>query len=150
MPRTATYDGPETRVPTRKCAAKGCSTYTRERKPFCPEHVLDAPYAKGLFDRVEGVENEIERVGEIGAEAVDMNGLVVEEILAGIAHAGQVTWRRLCKSHVAFLHSVESETTDHYRDRLNDAGLVEITRSSRGVEVVSLTPKGMLTLKGAL
>ena len=144
MGRTvAQSSSPETRIPTSRCALEGCNEFTRERKPYCSDHILEIDYAKALSIKVSGVEKEIERVSTVGDKAVDVTGLVVEEILAGIDHAGQVTWRRLCKDHVAFFNHVSAEITDHYLDRLRLEGLVKVTLNRRSDEVVELTSRGL-------
>ena len=134
---------PVVRTPTRQCDKKGCNALTKAGKSFCTEHILYVARAKDLRVRLDGVENEIERVRLKGTKAVNLDGLVVEEILVGIAHQGQVTWRRLCISHVAFFNSVKERTTNYYCERLRKEGLVKVTRNKRSNVVVSLTPKGL-------
>jgi len=104
-------------------------------------------YAKNLQEIIAGVDREIEAVAEHGFERVNINGLVCEEILAGIANAGQITWRRLVKDHVAFLNNSSSETADAYLTALHRAGLVSLDKSTRGIHVVSLSPRGLLFVK---
>lgn len=146
MRQTATQSRtPESRLPTRRCEEEDCAKCTREGKPYCSDHVLEVDYAKALSAKINGIEDEVRQVGVIGPRRVDINGVVVEEILAGIVHAGQITWRRLCKDHVAFFNKTEAETTDHYLTRLRAERLVTVSLNKRGVEVVELTPMGLLT-----
>lgn len=133
----------DNRVPTRKCKMKDCTEHTRERKPYCSTHVMEIDRPKALFAILAEVEAEIERVAVKGPSAVNILGLVVEEIMAGLAHVGSITWRRLCKNHVAFFNRVSDVTVDHYLTRLRDEGLIAALPNRRGVTVVSLTPRGL-------
>jgi len=83
-----------------------------------------------------------------GPQAVDLEGLIVEEVLAGIAHAGEMTWRRLVKDHVLNLSKADVLTSDAYLTRLVHAGLVEVTRNKRGTDIVTLTEKGFRLKRG--
>ena len=130
----------DVRTPTRHCM--DCGVATMKQKPFCTKHILLEDRAKGLRERIEGVELEISIVTEKGAKAVNVNGLVVEEILSGLLGAIQITWRRLVKDHVAFLNRIDSETCDYYLERLHSEGLIEITTNSRGSDVVVLSSTG--------
>jgi len=129
------------RAPSHYC--KTCGEATRERKPYCTDHILDDGYPKTLCEIIAGVDEEIKSVVESGFKKIDVNGLVCEEILAGIATAGQITWRRLVKDHVAFLNNASTETADAYLTRLQIDGLVLTDRSVRGIDVVMLSPKGL-------
>jgi hypothetical protein len=137
------------RYPSRTCDVQGCPFFTRERKPYCPEHILThATYPRALASILESVEQEIETVGRCGAKAVRLTGLVVEEILAGIATHGRLTWPRLIKDHVAFLNGVPEPVSNAYLDCLKAYGLVDITQTQRGCEVVALSVKGFTILRG--
>ena len=129
------------RSPSHFC--KTCGKATRERKPFCSTHVLNDGYAKRIYDIVLGVEHEIQCATKHGPSAVDVDGKVSEEILAGIASAGEVTWRRLVKDQVAFLNNVSAAVADVYLVKLRKAGLVKIHLTARNSEVVTLTRKGI-------
>jgi len=103
-----------------------------------------------LREQLDQAEDEVRRVGEKGPIAADLDGLVVEEILAGIASRGQVTWRRLCKDKVWFFNEVPHSTTNHYLDRLRNEGLVKVGLTARNIEVVELTSKGLLIVQKRL
>lgn len=135
------------RVPTRRCDEPGCTEPTREHKPYCTTHVLNVDRAKTLRGILDDAEREIERVGLKGPKAVNMDGLVIEEILTGISHQGQVTWRRLC-NNISFLHDVKKKTSDYYLNRLKKEGLVAVFVNARFNAVVSLTPKGFHLVRG--
>ena len=130
-----------TRGPSLRC--ESCGKPTREHKPFCPDHVALNDRAGMLFTKLADVAMEIKAVGKEGPGLVNVNGLVVEEIMAGIAHAGQVTWKRLVKDHVPFFNGVGTKTVNAYLARLQTEELVDVDTNTRGVRIVGLTPKGL-------
>jgi len=136
-------------IPSSKCEMTGCDRFTQERKSHCSEHVLEIERPRDLRAKLDEAEAEVLRVGKKGPSAVDIDGLVVEEILAGIFSRGQVTWRRLCKDKVFFFNSnvVTQATTYHYLSRLRREGLIKVGATNRRREVVELTRKGLLTVQ---
>ena len=128
------------RAPTVRCAV--CGEYTRERKPVCPEHIFEESYPKRLLRLVEAAEDEVKRARARGAEEIDIDGLVVEEILAGLKANAELTWVRLIKDHVPFLNGEGEEVSGAYLRALKGAGLIRGRISARRVEFVSLTEAG--------
>ena len=147
MGRFTTVQDPyiTTRGPSLRC--ESCGEPTRERKPFCPEHVGLNDRAGMLFAKLAAVEKEIESVSKGGSRLVNVKGLVVEEIMAGIAHAGQLTWVRLVKDHVPFFNGVAARTTKFYLHRLQAEELVCVEHNTRGIQIVGLTPEGLQFVK---
>ena len=137
-------------IPSSKCEMADCNRATQERKSHCSEHVMEIARPRHLREQLDQAEDEVRRVGEKGPIAADLDGLVVEEILAGIASRGQVTWRRLCKDKVWFFNEVPHSTTNHYLDRLRNEGLVKVGLTARNIEVVELTSKGLLIVQKRL
>jgi hypothetical protein len=134
------------RPPTRTCDV--CGGPTRERKPYCTECVVQhASYPKALTAILSDVEKELEDVRRRGEKAVRLNGLVVEEILEGIRNNGRLTWRRLIKDHVAFLNSAPMSVSYAYLTKLQASGLVDVTQTRRGGEIVTLTKKAFALLR---
>lgn len=148
MQPTMRSRNPVSRAPTRLCDKEGCRLHTRERKPFCPEHIMEIERPRVLSAIIEEAEVEIVKVGVEGPDAVNIDGLVVEEIMAGIVHAGTVTWRNLCKNHVNFFNRVDNSIVDHYLTRLVREGLVQMTHNRRSNKVVALTEKGLRMAQG--
>jgi len=138
---------PTGRIPSRRCAKDCCKNFTKERKPFCSEHILEAGYARTLFDLVESAEAEVNRVNKRGARAIQLDGLVVEEILAGIADAGEITWKRLVKERAICLQQANERASKAYLSKLQRAGLVKKRVTRRGSDIVSLTPRGLSRAK---
>lgn len=136
-----------------KCHEEGCKARTNEGKPYCPDHVLRITRAKALNDRLTLSEEEILAVMERGSEAVDLDGLIVEELLAGIDQAGKITFHRLVKDRVFLLNAHNTSRADHktadaFLKRLHDEDLVFIGLTARGTDVVTLTPKGLKVRRG--
>lgn len=128
------------RSPTRYCEV--CGEHTRERKPVCPEHIFEEPYPKRLLDIIEGAEDEVKRAGLRGYKEISLDGLVVEEILAGLKANAEVTWKRLIKDHVPYLNGASEAATNAYLIALKRSGLVATRLSKRRDEIVSLSEKG--------
>lgn len=128
------------RSPTRYCVV--CGEHTRERKPVCPEHIFEEPYPKRLLDIIEATEDEVERAGMRGYKEISLDGLVIEEILAGLKANTELTWKRLVKDHVSYLNGASEAATNAYLIALKKSGLVVTRRSTRRDEIVSLSEKG--------
>lgn len=133
------------------CGEEGCSARTREGKPFCPDHIFRINRPRSIQDMLAMSEVEIAEVKKRGAEAVNLDGLIVEELLAGIAEAGEITFRRLVKDRVFLLTHENSDnaTADSFLKRLKDEELVFVGSTNRGDNIVRLTPKGMKFRKGS-
>jgi len=118
--------------------------HTRERKPFCPEHVLHNDYARWVASLVEAASDEAVAVVKKGPSAIDLNGLIVEEIICGIAETTEPTWAGLIKDKVTYLSTAHSSAADAYFERLTKDGYISARAHPRRREVifVSLTEKG--------
>ena len=137
----------DSRAPSRHCEVEGCHAPTRERKPFCSEHVLEHAYTRDLREILQQSEDELEAVRERGACAVNVDGAVVEEILAGVYLSGEKTWRRLCKDNVFYFNGETNTVMDAYLERMLEEKLVAIHCTKRGSRVVTLTQKGLSKAK---
>jgi len=137
--------------PTNVCEKPGCTKRTRERKFYCPEHIMEDEngYPRMLERKLLEVEDEINKARIVGPRAVDPRGTVTKEIMTGISLVGTITWRRLLKDHVAFLNSVDGAVSSAYLTRLKQEGLIQVRSSKRQDPVVSLTPKGVEFREGA-
>jgi hypothetical protein len=134
------------RPPSRTCEV--CGGLTRDRKPFCTECVVQhAAYPRALKAILDGVDKELEAVRQRGEKAVRLDGLVVEEILEGIRNNGRLTWRRLLKDHIAFLNNADALVGDAYLTKLRKNGLIAVTQTRRGCEIVTLTEKASALLR---
>lgn len=128
------------RSPTTRCVV--CDEHTREQKPVCPKHILEEAYPKRLVEMIARAEDEIARAGARGHKEIDLDGLVAEEILAGLKANTELTWKRLVKDHVPFLNGASERVTDAYLKALKRAGLLSCRLSKRNDEIVSLSEKG--------
>lgn len=137
------------RAPTMRCAVPGCGESTREKKPVCSEHIFEEAYPKRLLDIIEGAEAEIKRASVRGYKEIDLDGLVVEEILAGIKSASELTWKRLVKNYVPDLNGAPERATDAYLEALKRGGLIRTRASERRDVIVSLTEAGYAKAGGA-
>ncbi len=128
-----------------ECGEEGCIARTREGKPFCPDHIFRINRPRAIQDRLAMSEAEISEVKKHGAKAVNLDGLIVEELLAGIAEAGEITFRRLVKDRVFLLTHENSDnvTADAFLKRLKDEGFIKVGSTARNDNIVKLTPEGM-------
>jgi hypothetical protein len=126
---------------TKKCAI--CKEPTRESKDYCPDHIMNVEgYALLVSDKDDEARREVNEVEEKGAEAVNPEGLVCDEILGAIAEAGKVTYRRLIKDWVLYLYNRESHIAESFLERLIAEGLVTTMPLPRGQKMAVLTEKG--------
>lgn len=114
------------------CAAPGCSNPTRERKPYCTEHIDQLDYVQQLKDTLASVEEEQALVRRRGAKAVDLSGITAQEILRELRLHGDRTARRLSRDL-----KLESELVDAYLRALAIGGEVELRPGNRGHMVAS-------------
>ena len=122
-----------------------CQKPTRERKLYCSEHVLTTGYAQKVAAVEERARSEVAAVIANGPSAVNIEGLIVDEILAGIAEAGHVTYRRLIKNSVIYLARHDSSVADLFLERLVQEELVTVGQTKRGSIIATLTAKGWNT-----
>lgn len=85
------------RVRPRYCEAVGCSAPTRERKPYCSEHVEQHPYVRTLLDALEQRERELEAVVERGAKALRPDSLLVADVVEHARRHGPQTVERVAR-----------------------------------------------------
>jgi hypothetical protein len=119
--------------PALQCQHPGCTNSTRERKPFCTEHVSDHPYVLELMGQIQEVEKELARVARRGTRAVEIEGIPAQEIMRELRTFGHRTVERLARDL-----RLEPEVVASYGRALNRAGRVSLAVNSRGVTMLSL------------
>lgn len=123
------------------CAFSGCHEPTRERKPYCTEHVTELPYVQTLLTRLEEREREVAEVAKRGYRAVDPDGLNAAEILLQLALFGERTVPRLCRDL-----QLELAVAEGFAYALARRGLVTLGHTSRGHAKLELAPAGQAAL----
>lgn len=102
------------------CEATGCSVPTTGTKPFCPEHVVQMPYAVMLIEQEERSKSESASGGKVTADG-PLVGLAADSL---VQHLGRATVDRL-----RVCLNVSKEKTDEVVRVLQEAGLVTETLS---------------------
>ena len=133
---TILHRASDSRRPPKRCEfvnSRGirCGEPTRERKPFCPEHVEEHPYIQQLIAKIEDKEREEERVAEFGEFEIAEDSLTSQEILAQLSIYGARTVERLARDMNLGIPIIE-----HYVSKLAREGKIELGSSSRGKTVV--------------
>lgn len=118
------------------CALSGCGNKTRESKPYCPEHVEHHPYVSELVARLTTRERELQRVARRGARAVDLDGLMAEEIMLQLELYGSRTAERLCRDLQQELPVIQA-----YFQALARHGYVVLGETSRGNCLATPVPR---------
>jgi len=119
-----------------RCKADGCESTTRERKPYCPDHVFDADYVKTILDKLALRDSEIARVEKRGWRQVNVGGMVTREIIEEIRRHGWRTIERLARDIMA--GQLAYAVIEQYAIALQQGGIVVIGRSTRGCVTVQL------------
>lgn len=117
-------------VPRQECALEGCRDHTRERKPYCTEHLEHQPYVLSLLSRIGGRREEEERVRRAGARGVDPDGINARDILVVLRVAGGRTAESL-----ACALQIDLELMEAYFLALERRGLIFLGGSERGSTV---------------
>lgn len=110
----------------RYCDHPGCLETTRERKPYCSEHVLENPYAVVLVTETERHELEIAG-GKEGKDPVDPNGTVAADVLGWIRQNGASTAGRIGR-----VLTCSEERAEWIMKGLERSGLLVLSRTRRG------------------
>lgn len=119
---------------TKTCEAPGCSKSTREKKPFCSDHVEMHPYVQELLKAVADQTAEQKKVDQkISAQHVPADSLTVQEIINHIKVHGSRTVERLAREL-----NFEVELIHRYVNTLISRGVLKIGRTKRGSTIVSL------------
>ena len=82
------------------CSMAGCTQTTRERKPYCAEHVEEHPYINDLMHRLADSEREISRVKRRGPRELAQGDRTVERLARDMqldAHVVQCYVRALAR-----------------------------------------------------
>lgn len=116
------------------CDHPGCSTSTRERKPYCTEHVREHPYVTDLLARLSAIERELAAVERRGTRAVDIDGVLATEVLRELSLHGDRTIRRLARDL-----ALPTKVLDAYVRALAKAGRVTTGHTNRNREMVQLS-----------
>ncbi len=120
--------------PARKCDQEGCGRITKERKPFCPDHVEHHPYVQHLLGQMAKRQQEENRVRRLGGRGVDPKGLNATEILVQLRIRGDRTAERL-----AFDLQIDLDLVETYLRSMAGRRLISVGRSDRGSLVASLS-----------
>jgi len=135
---------------TPRCGAPRCDKSTRESKPFCPDHVAEAPYVAGVLGELKARSDELLRLKAlIEADAkkpwktIDVRGGNCREVLRHLSMFGGRTVERLNRE---VFQTHEALLTEHVVRALIDACLVSVVRTGRGSLMVSLLPRGAALL----
>lgn len=121
---------------SRRCSFNGCNFTTREGKDFCPDHVGEHPYVKGVMAVLNSMDAEMRGIDRRGWRAVDVKGQRCAEILLALELHGARTVERLLRE--VFASSCPQSIVSAYVEALHRAGKVIVGSTSRGSTVVRL------------
>ena len=142
--RTLSLEEPEKRRAPRSCEASGCGRSTRERKPFCPDHVEQHAYVQEVLGKLAAREAADERVLRRGPKAVDPRSLTAEELLTFLHVHGSNSVKRLAREL-----NLEVELVDRYAAGLARLGLVSLGETRRRAVLVTLNEGAYAGLSAA-
>lgn len=115
------------------CQAPGCLEPTREKKPYCTKHILQAPYVQELLLSIAEKEKEICKAKNRGWRAVDLEGTIATDARVILQTKGECTIDRLSREL-----NIGLKETWAYVTALVNAGMASVTRHTRrGNAVVS-------------
>lgn len=118
---------------TKICEAPGCGKATREKKPFCSNHVEMHPYVQKLLKEMARQAAEHEQLRETSVRHVPVDSLTVREIINHIELHGSRTIERLAREL-----NLKVEIVEHYINTLVSRGVLKRGRTRRGNTIVSL------------
>ncbi|MEZ6187046.1 MAG: hypothetical protein R3F62_18805 [Planctomycetota bacterium] len=115
------------RIPAPLCERPGCTETTRERKPYCTEHVTDHGYVQELLDQLDAIEREVKDVRKSGSRAVSLDGPTSLDLLGFLRENGARSVPRLARDL-----NLPVEVVKHYVTALARAGKIQTRRDARG------------------
>ncbi|HBP22474.1 MAG TPA: hypothetical protein DEA08_32430 [Planctomycetes bacterium] len=124
------------------CEHPGCLEPTRERKPYCSDHIDDLPYIQELVARICERDEELERVARRGWKEVDPQGLTASEILLQLSLYGDRTVPRLCRDL-----QLDIDVAEGFAMALARRGMVTLGQTDRGHMKVALASVGHEALR---
>lgn len=113
------------------CRHKGCHRTTRERKPFCPDHVDKHDYVKRLKKKIASKQKEEAKVEKRGMRAIKEDSITLQEVRVELAIHGPKTLSRLAKDV-----NLATNTAKGYVDFLERRDLVKYSTNTRGTLIV--------------
>ena len=123
------------------CEHAGCLEPTRERKPYCSDHIDDLPYIQELVDRINERDEELERVARRGWKEVDPQGLTASEILLQLSLYGERTVPRLCRDL-----QLDVDVAEGFAMALARRGMVTLGQTDRGHMKIAMASVGQEAL----
>jgi len=117
---------PERYLRPPSCDLPDCDRSTKERKPYCPDHVDRHPYVAKLVEVIEAAEREMDAVRRRGSRAVTPDGLHAQEVLREVQAHGERTFKRLARDL-----RMEPRVVQDYCRALARQGLLEVGRNGR-------------------
>jgi len=114
------------------CGEKGCTQHTRERKPYCPDHLDLIPNVRLVMDKIEALELEAEEVGAKTRKARP-DSVHAREIIIRLASALSLTAGRLSQDL-----GLEKGVVMAYSRALAKAGKVRLGKTERGEYTVTI------------
>ena len=114
------------------CGAKGCTEYTRERKPYCPDHIYLIPDVQLIMAKIEALEQEAAEVGDGSREARADSGHS-QEIMIRLKSALSLTVGRLSRDL-----GLEKDVVMAYACALAKVDKVRVGKTKRGEFTVTL------------
>lgn len=132
-PRTVVRPQAPTRRESPRCQATGCDQGTRERKPFCIEHLEHSSYVAELLRVLQARDDELVRVAQVGSRAVRVEGVTAQEILLQLRLYGKRTTARLSRDL-----SIKEGLVRCYARVLSRRGYVCLGKTQRNATLLSL------------
>lgn len=114
-----------------RCDVPGCSSSTREGKPYCSEHVDYNPYVSRLLDQI--AERDKEDEAARSGKTLNVRGITAQSIIQHLAEHGPRTRERLCKEL-----QIDMDVLDGYTRAMVRKKMVRRGRTRRGSVTLEL------------
>jgi hypothetical protein len=129
------FPSSSSRSPVTHCEVRSCGLYTREGKPFCPDHVDMNSYAMRVLRSIErrSAEDLAVSLGKTPVSKCNINGITARAILQNLSENGPRTKIRLCRDLAVDISVVEG-----YAKALIKRKLVVAGKTGRGIATLVL------------
>ena len=115
---------------SRRCKKDGCALSTRDGKPYCPIHVAEAAYPRGLLAEIQ--KRQDEQALLLQKKKITEDGHLIRETTL------LLSWTACTERRLGRMLDIPHRAVEVLVQQLEELGRVKKTRTPRGSVIVEL------------